>query len=58
MSRGQLSPIDSVVREAEERAQREWDREHRPCPHETLIKTFQWDYGLCPECGAKIAEER
>ena len=53
---GIFSPIEDVIREAEERAQREWDREHEPCRHEVLERRMCDLYPRCGNCGATVVE--
>lgn len=51
---GELSPIEDVIRDAEDRAQREWDREYQPCPHEVVILTFVDVDGMCASCQLRV----
>lgn len=48
---GLFSPIEDVVREAEERAEREWRREHEPCPHNAdRLRVLERCDALCTAC--------
>lgn len=55
MSRSSFSPIKDVIREAEDRAIAEWDREHKPCPHEgPVFRVYAELTAFCADCKAKI----
>lgn len=52
-----FSPIEYVIREAEARAVREWEREHQPCPHDgETVQTFSDRHPRCADCGAEVPD--
>lgn len=59
---GQFSPIEDVIREAEERAEYEWRIEHEPCQHGTWIDNTAIDHPyrsyMCAACGTEKREPR
>ena len=55
--RGQFSPIESVIADAERLAEAEWKRDHEPCPHDILERALCDRYPHCIECGAVIPDE-
>ena len=54
---GWLSPIEDVVREAERLAERDWDREHRPCLHDgDRLHVFGSRMAICAACRAEVVD--
>jgi hypothetical protein len=55
VSPGLFSPIEDVIREAEEQAEREWRIEHEPCPHSQWIDITKLNdrltHEMCARCG-------